>query len=103
MTENELSVFLSEQKRMASDINEIKITVKEAAQVVIYMQKTVDEVKERSEKEITEVKTRLTGLERAHNDCPARLRVQGWGMSAKDLAWLVAFVGGILALYAALK
>jgi hypothetical protein len=40
-------------------------------------------------------------LKKAQIECPARKRAESWGLSARDLAWLLAFAGGIAALYAA--
>jgi hypothetical protein len=99
MTDNEFQLFLTNQerfaeehRRMAEDISEIKIAVKEAAQIFNYMQRNLDAIGQEVEK-----------LKRAQLDCPARKRAESWGLSAKDLAWLLAFAGGIAALYAATK
>lgn len=99
MTDNEFQLFLNNQerfteehRRMACDISEIKIAVKEAAQIFSFLQKNLAALEQRVEK-----------VEKGQNECPARKRAEGWGLSAKDLAWLVAFAGGIAALYAVLK
>lgn len=99
MTDNEFQLFLTNQerfaeehRRMAGDISEIKIAVKEAAQIFTYMQRNLDAIGQEVER-----------LKKAQMECPARKRAESWGLSAKDLAWLIAFAGGIAALYAATK
>jgi len=99
MTDNEFQLFLTNQerfaeehRRMAEDISEIKIAVKEAAQIFSFLQRNLDTVI-----------VRLDKVERAQTECPARKRAESWGMSARDLAWLIAFAGGLAALYAATK
>lgn len=99
MTDNEFQLFLTNQerfteehRRMAVDISEIKIAVKEAAQIFSFLQKNMNAMEIRLEK-----------VEKAQVECPARKRAESWGLSAKDLAWIIAFAGGIAALYAALK
>lgn len=99
MTDNEFQLFLTNQerfteehRRMAEDISEIKIAVKEAAQIFTYIQKNLNLIEIRLEK-----------VERAQIECPARKRAESWGLSAKDLAWILAFAGGVAALYGVLK
>jgi hypothetical protein len=99
MTDNEFQLFLTNQerfteehRRMAGDISEIKIAVKEAAQIFAFLQRNVDTVV-----------VRLDKIERAQTECPARKRAESWGMSLRDLAWLAAFAGAVFALYVALK
>ncbi len=89
---NQLGLLIQAQQKMADDISEIKIMVKEAAQVIHFLRRDQDEMK-----------VRLERVESAHINCPARAKAAAWSISARDFAWLVALMGGIVAVWASFK
>lgn len=84
----QLSLLIQAQQKMADDISDIKGMVKEAAQIIHFVRRDQDELK-----------VRLDRVELLHASCPARAKAQAWSISSKDVAWLVAFIGGVAALY----
>ena len=90
-TQAEVTMFLENQQRMAEDISEIKATLKELAQIGLFLRRDQDELKEAHKKQ----NERMSILEETHRNCPARLRHQAWALSAKDLAWLLAFLAAL--------
>jgi hypothetical protein len=81
-----------EQQRMAEDVSEIKVLCKELAAVMHFVRRDQDDFK-----------ARLDKLELAQQTCPARLKATAWSMSLKDIAWILALVGGIIAVIAGFK
>lgn len=95
MTDNELQLFLAtqdrmaeEQRRMAEDISEIKVAVKEASQIFLFMQKSIDQLQLRIEK-----------MELIQTNCPARQRALGYGMLVRDVGIIVSIASAIYAFY----
>jgi hypothetical protein len=84
----QLAALISCQQKMSEDIGDIKATVKEAASIITFVRRDQDELK-----------VRLDRLEIMHNNCPARQKMNAWSMGAKDIAWLLALVGGILSVW----
>jgi hypothetical protein len=98
MTDNEFQIFLAnqermadEQRKMANDIGEIKVAVKEGAQLLGFLSKNYEGLAARVEK-----------TERSHAECPARLRAHGYGMMFRDFALLLAIIGGIVGAWKAM-
>jgi hypothetical protein len=97
MDENQqLLLLLQTQQKMSDDIADIKATIKEAAQILIFLRRDHDEFK-------TETRNRLSQLEKAHLECPARLKMQGWALSLRDVLWLVCAVASVLSVWYTLK
>lgn len=88
----QLGLLIQAQQKMADDVSDIKVMVKEAAQIIHFVRRDQDEMKLRVDK-----------LEGIHADCPARLKANAWSISLKDIAWIVALFGGIVAMYASIK
>ena len=87
------------QQKMAEDISEIKGSIREAIKVLDYMAKDQERLRAELEKETAELKVKVSAVERQHQDCPARLRHNGWATSVKDLAFVIALIASFWALY----
>lgn len=92
MTEMEVQMFLEQQKimlenqqRMTEDISDIKASVREAAQIVVFMQRDQNELKQR-----------LNIVETSCAQCPARNHYGAITTTSKALLWILTLVATIL-------
>ena len=83
----EVTMFLENQQRMAEDIAEIKAAVREAAQVVVFMQRDQNELKNRVEK-----------CEQNYQNCPARVQHNALMFSTRGIMWLLTLIATVLGL-----
>jgi hypothetical protein len=77
-----------EQQRIAEDVSEIKVLCKELAAVMHFVRRDQDDFK-----------VRLDKIELAQQTCPARLIATAWGISMKDIAWMLALAAGLFGLW----
>jgi hypothetical protein len=84
MTKDFLMQTLQTQQRTSDDIAEIKATLKEAAQIVKFLNR-----------DVVEIKTRVEKLERHPGECLAAKRHEAWSMTGRDFAWLIGLIAAI--------
>lgn len=89
---SQLFLLIQTQQKMGEDIADIKASIKEAAQILIFLRRDQDELK-------AELKKRIEQLEKQHQECPARLKMQGWSIGLRDYFWLISTIAGTISLW----
>jgi hypothetical protein len=79
-----INLLLQTQQKMSDDIADIKATIKETAQIMLFIRKDHDELK-----------MKVDRLESNQLSCPARIRAQNWYITSKDLLWFFTVLAAI--------
>lgn len=83
---------MNTQQKISDDISDIKATIKEGAQIVIFLNRDVALVKER-----------LDAIERHPLECPALTKYNAWAFSVRDMAWILTLLSVAFAIWYAKK
>jgi hypothetical protein len=77
--------FQQIQQKMSDDIADIKSTIKETAQIMIFQRRDHDELKIKVDK-----------IDHNQLTCPARLRTTSYGMTLKDIFYFITLFSAIM-------